>query len=75
MDPCLIAELELEELQTKQWDCKLMFKPSINNTIIQVDLPNFINPPVRISNMGSSEFPSGYLYLTYTTVETNADSN
>jgi hypothetical protein len=63
MDPCLIAELELEELQTKQWDCKLMFKPSLNDTILQFDLLTFIpHPPVGISNMGSSEFPSGYLY-------------
>jgi hypothetical protein len=33
-----------------------------NDTILEVDLLNFINPPVGISNMGSSEFPSGYLY-------------
>jgi hypothetical protein len=49
MDPCLIVELELEleELQTKQWDCKLMFKPSLNDTILEVDVLNFINPPSR----------------------------
>jgi hypothetical protein len=33
MDPCLIAKLELEELQTKQWDCKLMFKPSLDDSM------------------------------------------
>jgi hypothetical protein len=62
MDPCLIAEFELEEFQTKQWDCKLMLKPSLDDTIPDVDLLNFITSPVGISNMGSSEFPSGYLY-------------
>jgi hypothetical protein len=62
MDPCLIAELELEGLQTKQWDCKLMFKPSLDGTIPEVDLLDFITHPVGISNKGSSDFPSGYLY-------------
>jgi hypothetical protein len=62
MDPCLIAELEREELQMKQWHCKLMFKPSLDDSIPQVDLLNFINPPVGISNKGTYVYPSGYLY-------------
>jgi hypothetical protein len=80
-----IAELKLEDLHTKQWDCKLMFNPSLDDTILEVDLLNFINPPVGISNMGSSELLSRHLYrfpscysgvddwkelnLIYTTVE------
>jgi hypothetical protein len=91
MDPCSIAELELEEFQTNQWYCKLMFKPSLYDSIPEVDILNFINPPVGISNKGTYVYPSGYLKrfppatmvwtieknqnLTYTTVATNVDLN
>jgi hypothetical protein len=61
MDPCLIVELELEELQMKQWDCKLVFKLSLDDSIPEVDLLNLITPPVGLSNTGTYVHPSGYL--------------
>jgi hypothetical protein len=81
MDPCLIAKLELEELQTKQWDCKLMFKPSLDDSIPEVDLLNCINHPVGISNITASPPATMVMKtgkepnLTYKTVATNVDSN
>jgi hypothetical protein len=62
MDLCLIAELELEELQMKQSDFKLMFKPSLDYIIPEVDLLNFINHPEGLSNIGTFSYPTGYFY-------------
>jgi hypothetical protein len=89
MDPSLIAELELEELQTKEWDCKLIHPlMTVYLKLIYSILPP---PPESISNKGTSGYPSGYLYhfpacyngfkdrgksnLTSATVATEVNSN
>jgi hypothetical protein len=43
MDQSLIAKLELEKLQTKRWDCKLGFKPSLDGSGPEVDLLQFLS--------------------------------
>jgi hypothetical protein len=60
MDPSLIAELEMEEQQTKEWDCKLMFKPSLDESVPEVDLLNYITPPEDLANKEPSGYPFGY---------------
>jgi hypothetical protein len=62
MDPSLIAELEMEELQMKEWDCKLMFKPSLDDNVPEVDLITYVTPPEDLSNKDPSGYPSVYLY-------------
>jgi hypothetical protein len=91
MDPSLIAKLELEELQMKEWECNLMLKPSLDDTVPEAGLLNYVTPPEDLSKKGTSGYPSGYVYrfpacyngfndwensnLTSATVASNMDSN